>query len=181
MADQDSPDIEEHSDSGLNQSQWQISFDAAANDRWSQSATKKESGTAEVNPPPTWGGLARCLLESRTSDTHNYDETVTSRDRHCFAKNRTTSETNQVCGIKAWAMQAVQVGSPAATELEMEGFRLSGFPCPSTRHPLQAPRFHSCPDDRHHMGSICTRVPWFHILPAEHLEVHRTPRSLRAR
>ena len=57
MADQDSPHTEENSDTGPNESQWQIPFDAAANDGWAEHATEKESGTAEVNPPATWGGL----------------------------------------------------------------------------------------------------------------------------
>lgn len=35
----------------------QIPFDAAANDGRAEHSTEKESGTAEVNPPATWGGL----------------------------------------------------------------------------------------------------------------------------
>ena len=57
MADQDSPLPEEDSDSGANESQWQIPFDADANIGWSESATKKESATSKVNPPATRIGL----------------------------------------------------------------------------------------------------------------------------
>jgi hypothetical protein len=57
MADPDSPHTEEDSDGGPNESQWQIPFDAAASVGWAESTTEKESRTAEVSSPPTWGGL----------------------------------------------------------------------------------------------------------------------------
>jgi hypothetical protein len=58
MADEDSPHTEEDSDSGPNESQQKITFDAAASVGWADSATSEESGTAKVNPPETWGDLA---------------------------------------------------------------------------------------------------------------------------
>jgi hypothetical protein len=54
MADTDSSHIEEHSDSGLNQSQWQIPFDADKSTGCPESTAAKESGPTEVNPPTTW-------------------------------------------------------------------------------------------------------------------------------
>ena len=42
---------------GPNEVQWQVPFDAGKSIGWAQSTKEKESGTAEVNPPPTWGDL----------------------------------------------------------------------------------------------------------------------------
>jgi hypothetical protein len=50
MADQDSPHSEEDSDSSLNQGQWQIPFDAAANDCGTESSTTEEPATPKINP-----------------------------------------------------------------------------------------------------------------------------------
>jgi hypothetical protein len=47
--------------------QRQIPLDAATNDSWAESATKKESGTSKGNPPPTWGDLvSRRILGGQT-------------------------------------------------------------------------------------------------------------------
>jgi hypothetical protein len=46
VADENSADLAEDPDSNLKEIQWEIPFDAAANDYWAESATKKESGAA---------------------------------------------------------------------------------------------------------------------------------------
>jgi hypothetical protein len=57
MADQNSASTEENPDRSSEEIQRQIPFDAATNDGWAESATAKESGASEVNPPPTWDEL----------------------------------------------------------------------------------------------------------------------------
>ena len=59
MAEHDSTHTEEYSDSGPNESERQVPFDARKSIGWAQSATPEESRTAEVNSPEAWGDLVR--------------------------------------------------------------------------------------------------------------------------
>jgi hypothetical protein len=57
VADTDSTYLAENPDSNLKEVERQISFDAAASVGRAKSATKAESGTAEINPQATGCGL----------------------------------------------------------------------------------------------------------------------------
>ena len=65
MADQDSSDIEEDSDNSPDESQRQVSVDAASNHCCEKPTAKKKSGTAEGDPAPTRGLLKQLIASAR--------------------------------------------------------------------------------------------------------------------